>query len=385
MNPSNRGWIAKLIKLVETNTATKLVSIQDLYIKLKDTGFLYGSNVLVVDLIVTNPDYIEEERCKLNLLTGFYIMHKTSKSVLPFENSLLSFYKTIQYHKPTLLSGLIGEHLETVIHRRVQIETNLITKNFSFFATNALLFIDILAYDYFLKNESDTMDYIKHLENSVRTLIITALNSKAKRNSYDESLIKLLEASLRFSKDNQYTYDKVIESINSNIEAQYLMDIACLATWSDLKIKASEQHFTSQLGKDLELTEQESKDAMRKVVEFYSLYKDKIALLSSKNIVQSFYDNSSQIVSKLITRNSKRLYRELKESKDLVWLLSQSTVRDLDKNEQKQVQEQLMDILKSIPSLAIFMLPGGAVLLPLFIKFIPKLLPSAFDDNRIEK
>jgi hypothetical protein len=30
------------------------------------------------------------------------------------------------------------------------------------------------------------------------------------------------------------------------------------------------------------------------------------------------------------------------------------------------------------------MLPGGAILLPLFIKFIPKLLPSAFDDNRIE-
>ncbi|RZN76658.1 MAG: hypothetical protein EVB12_06305, partial [Winogradskyella sp.] len=39
---------------------------------------------------------------------------------------------------------------------------------------------------------------------------------------------------------------------------------------------------------------------------------------------------------------------------------------------------------KSIPSLAIFMLPGGMLLLPLFVKFIPKLLPSAFDENRIE-
>ncbi len=48
------------------------------------------------------------------------------------------------------------------------------------------------------------------------------------------------------------------------------------------------------------------------------------------------------------------------------------------------MQEQLLDIFKTIPSLAIFMLPGGAILLPLFVKFIPKLLPSAFDDNRIE-
>ena len=49
------------------------------------------------------------------------------------------------------------------------------------------------------------------------------------------------------------------------------------------------------------------------------------------------------------------------------------------------MQEQLMDILKSIPSLAIFLLPGGAILLPLFITFIPKLLPSAFDENRIDE
>ncbi|MCB0745218.1 MAG: hypothetical protein KDC67_15020, partial [Ignavibacteriae bacterium] len=86
----------------------------------------------------------------------------------------------------------------------------------------------------------------------------------------------------------------------------------------------------------------------------------------------------------LISRNSKRLLKELRESKELMVLLTQSTVRDLSDEEQKKMQDQLLDIFKSIPSLAIFMLPGGAILLPLFIKFIPKLLPSAFDDNRIE-
>ena len=56
----------------------------------------------------------------------------------------------------------------------------------------------------------------------------------------------------------------------------------------------------------------------------------------------------------------------------------------MTKDEQKKVQDQLLDVFKSIPSLAIFILPGGALLLPLVVKFIPKLLPSAFDDNRIE-
>ena len=45
---------------------------------------------------------------------------------------------------------------------------------------------------------------------------------------------------------------------------------------------------------------------------------------------------------------------------------------------------KLESSFKVIPSLAIFILPGGALLLPLVVKFIPKLLPSAFDDNRIE-
>ena len=91
------------------------------------------------------------------------------------------------------------------------------------------------------------------------------------------------------------------------------------------------------------------------------------------------------MVNKLISRNSKRLQKELMESKELMVLLSKSTVRDLSDEEQKKVQTQLLDIFKSIPSLAIFMLPGGALLLPLVIKFIPKLLPSSFDDNRIEE
>jgi hypothetical protein len=37
-----------------------------------------------------------------------------------------------------------------------------------------------------------------------------------------------------------------------------------------------------------------------------------------------------------------------------------------------------------MPSLAIFMLPGGAILLPLVLKIIPDLVPSAFRDNEIE-
>jgi hypothetical protein len=53
----------------------------------------------------------------------------------------------------------------------------------------------------------------------------------------------------------------------------------------------------------------------------------------------------------------------------------------LDASEKKKVKKQLLDICKTIPSLTIFLLPGGSLLLPLMIKFIPQILPSAFNEN----
>jgi hypothetical protein len=86
-------------------------------------------------------------------------------------------------------------------------------------------------------------------------------------------------------------------------------------------------------------------------------------------------------VTTLIQRNKKRLAKEISESKELMVLLAHSTQRDLDKDEKKKVKKQLLDICKTVPSLTIFLIPGGSLLLPLLVKFIPQLLPSSFNEN----
>lgn len=85
-----------------------------------------------------------------------------------------------------------------------------------------------------------------------------------------------------------------------------------------------------------------------------------------------------QEVLDLLEKNKNSLFQEIEESKELVFLLKESTHRKLNNEEKEKVKEQLLDICKSIPAFTVFMLPGGAILLPLLIKFIPKLLPSAF-------
>jgi nucleoid-associated protein YejK len=83
----------------------------------------------------------------------------------------------------------------------------------------------------------------------------------------------------------------------------------------------------------------------------------------------------------LINRNKKRLSKEISQSKELMVLLAYSTQRDLDKEEKRKVKKQILDICKTIPSLTIFLIPGGSLLLPILIKFIPQLLPSSFNEN----
>lgn len=82
-----------------------------------------------------------------------------------------------------------------------------------------------------------------------------------------------------------------------------------------------------------------------------------------------------------IQKNKRRLVKELEESKELIFLIKKSITTKLSDEEKSKVKEQMLDICKAIPAFAIFMLPGGALLLPLLIKLIPDILPSAFRED----
>lgn len=383
MNPSAQGWLKKLIQSLKKHQ-NEGQTLLELYPHLKASGFVYGSNVSVANKYFINSDFTQEECCKINFTLA---LHRVYSYYRPkeeeFENNIIKFYEQLGFYKTNFLNGLLGSDAESILHKRVQIDDNILTKNFNLFVTNALLFIDVLTFERFLQTQATLHDYLVSLENTIRTVISEALNSKSKKNAYDESLIKLLSSSMRHSNNSIKNYDNIRSNDFSELETMYLLDLVCMATWSDFVIDQKERKFLNDFGQKFNLSPTKINESLASVNEFYQTYKDDIALLSTKNLAKRFYDHSSRMVKKLITRNSKRLFQELKESKELVKLLSQSTIRDLNEQEQKKMQEQMMDLLKSIPSLAIFMLPGGAFLLPLFIKFIPKLLPSAFDDNRI--
>ncbi|GGI58000.1 LETM1-related biofilm-associated protein [Winogradskyella haliclonae] len=388
MNPSASGWIKKLLTVLPDSS----VLGQDryhFYNRLKETGFIYGSNVNCLCGLIKDEDFNEEERCKVNLVTAFYYIHNLENSQKNFIESIIEYYKVTDEHKRSFLSGLFGEPdkdklLEQIIHKRIHIDDNIITKNFNYFLINAFLFIDIIGYHHYLTSTDSTKAYITNFEVALENIVFTVLDSKTDKTEYDYNLVKLFEASLGHKNSKRDNCEDIVKTITEPLEKLYIIDTVCMASWSDKQIDKAEYLYLNKLRTDLDI----DTDVLIKSVDdinlFYEKNKDDIAFLSAKNLAQSFYDNSSSIVTRLIKRNSKRLLKELSQSKEAMLLLTQSTTRNLTDEEQKKIQNQLLDIFKSIPSLAIFMLPGGMLLLPLFVKFIPKLLPSAFDENRIE-
>lgn len=388
MNPSALGWIKKFTTTLPESSFLNL-DRDSFYTQLKSTGFIYGTNVNTLLKFDGKLEYNEEERCKINLVSSFYYIYKTENSSLNFITSVNDYYKSIDKYKRSFLLDVFGEPkpdrlLEKIIHKRIHIDDNIITKSFNHFLINVFLFIDVIGYHHFIQQRKDTKTYINHFESAIESIVFNVLESKTIKTEYDHNLIKLFEASLQHKSHTDINVSNIAKTISGSLEKHYIIDSVCMASWSDKQIDAFEYDYLHQLCRDLSLDERVLKTSISYVNQFYKTHKDQIAFLSSKNLAQSFYDNSSKVVTRLIKRNSKRLIKELSQSKEALALLAKSTHTNLTDEEQKKIQSQLLDIFKSIPSLAIFMLPGGMILLPLFIKFIPKLLPSAFDDNRIE-
>lgn len=394
MNPSATGWIDKFGFLVKEHLHC-YSNFDALYDGLKTYGFIYGINTNTTNLIQVEHALSEDESAKINLLTALYFTYSFKNDPADFEaflDCIFEFYQRLEVGKISFFNKILtgnktSSQMEKLIDSRVYLDDNVISKAFNSIITNSLLFIDVLTFKEYLDGNPKIKKHAENLEYITINITYHAINSKEKSKN-DEKLAQLFASSLSFIDSEQESFDgsyrdKLLN--NSPCENQYFLDVACLTVWEDQSLDYKESNFIFGIGKDLGILESKISNSLDDVATFFQLNSKKIPHLKNHNLAMQFYDSMSKIVNKLILRNRKRLQKELEESKELVALLTQSTLRDLDAEEKKKVQNQLIDIFKSIPSLAIFMLPGGAVLLPIFIKLIPKLLPSSFDENRIEK
>lgn len=394
INPSASGWIDKFFIKQKFEKYPIFLNDDSFYKKTRATGFIYGHIVsFETPVLIDTKGWVQNEIPKvslLNTLYGIYGLTALDIDKSNFIKKCLDFYNEMHPQgfnllKKVLPNGSPSLNLEKIIDNRVQTNVDIINKNFSHIVTNALLFIDILAFRQYLIHGKIPEKYLKKIEEAVISIVTLALKIKTNKSNYDDLLIKLFEASVRYSKFSKVSTQN-LEELNlayftSDIEKYYLIDMAGMAMWSDGEIENEEIYFLHKLAQNLKIPADFVTESIKNTDAFITKYQKKIPYFNYSNPVKHFYDQTTKSVITLISRNKNRLVKEIIESKELMLLLAHSTRRDLDEKEKKKVKKQLLDICKTIPSLTIFLLPGGSLLLPILIKFIPTLLPSSFNEN----
>lgn len=394
INPSSSGWIDKFF--IEQKFSKENISQtpDSFYYKVRNTGFIYG-HIIAIDTVtpILIDEWFKAEISKaalLNTLYDIFCLTKNEVNPTDFILQAVVFYNQMNPQGFTFFKKLFPKNspsltLEKIIDDRVQTNESIINKNFSHLVTNALLFIDVLAFRQYLVHGAIPEKYLKKIEETVLNVVALALKTKSNKSEHDDLLIKLFEASIRYSKFSAISIQNLetlqLEFFSNELEKQYLIDIAGMALWSDGVIENNEAYFLHKLAEILSISDDFVNQSIVDTNTFITTYKKEIPYFNYSNPVKHFYDQTTHTVVTLITRNKNRLIKEIVQSKELMVLLAYSTRRDLNEKEKKKVRKQLLDICKTIPSLTIFLLPGGSLLLPILIKFIPTLLPSAFNEN----
>lgn len=398
INPSANGWIDKFFLEQKSLLLPVMNDPNLLYKKIRSTGFIYG-HIISFDTAITieSKGWLQNEISKvalLNTLFRIYELTINERNTENFVSKALTFYNELNpegfnLFKKVLHNNSPSLNLEKIIDGRVQTNIDFISKNFSHILTNALLYIDVLAFRQYLICGTIPDKYLKKIEEAIINIVSLALKTKINKSKYDDSLIKLFESSVRYSKFSEINFQSrnfgleelELDYFTNELEKNYLIDIAGLALWSDGVIEKNEAYFLYKLAELIDVSEDFVQESIMNTNEFINKYKDEIPYFKYSNPVRHFYDQTTQTVTKIANRNKNRLVKEIIQSKELMLLLAHSTRRDLDVKEKKKIKKQLLDICKTIPSLTIFLLPGGSLLLPILIKFIPTLLPSAFNEN----
>ncbi|MEO9533916.1 MAG: LETM1-related biofilm-associated protein [Crocinitomicaceae bacterium] len=416
MNPSSNGWIRKFFSIIKDyqeglNEYPGTMSAEELiYGYLQPTGIMYG---FPTKFIFLEEDFIDkwsgEEKFKVLLLEGLILVDHINEGkfdVSSLETSLENFVKfyeetELEKAKKSWLNfkGLdVYEKLESIIERRVDIKMSFSNKLWTSYLHNSLIFQDLILYHEYKKrsNSFDISEKRRKVMLDMMKLVSVAAHADGEIAEEEEALFQVFMASAKLDSDDRDIAEAFWENngsladIEFNYEMtwllkRYFMEIATLTVWSDKVVTDSEEQFLKELVVRFVVEEEEQDKSFLAIQSFVIENAEHVPFLSGKNETEQLMDGARDKWRKILGRNKEKLGTELKQSKELVALIAKSAKTELTPEEKKKVKAQFKDLGKSIPAFTLFMLPGGSLVMPIVLKLIPDLVPSAFRSNQIDE
>lgn len=414
--PGSKGWINKYFSLINEDelklnyAAQEGISAQEhLHLLSCQTGIVFGYPARFVFFNkIDVAKWTESEKLRVllfeTLLLVYIQKHRVTDNLKEeFTNTLITYYskyntKNIQ----DLLLFWVKEdkliQLENILTKRVDISKGFLNSRGWFTKTNNnLVYLDVILFERFLnQSENEVLNSYSEYAYNVLIAIILAANSDGKIGEKEKQLFKSFLAAANL--DNEYkekasiclkcdvNFDHLTSLVHTNkLFSRFLLDITLLTVYGNQEVEITELGFIKKLLPVLGFNDFIIDESLTMIEHFILNSDTETNLLSSKNSYEKVYDRVTSRWIKILLRNKDKLAKELSESKELVSLVKKSTTQDLTPEEKEKVKTQFYDVIKSAPALAIFLLPGGAILLPLILKVIPALIPSSFRDNEVNK
>jgi hypothetical protein len=170
--------------------------------------------------------------------------------------------------------------------------------------------------------------------------------------------------------------------MRSDALRRFAMEQVLLAALVDRRLEAGEIAFIERLASAVEIDAASLAALEVQVDEFYRQNRDALTALRLAETPEGLADALTSRLQTVIADNLDRILQEIRETGELAQLLAGASAGGtLTSQEKIKVRQQLIDVAKTIPALAIFAAPGGMLLLPLLVKLLPfNLLPSSFAD-----
>ena len=340
-------------------------------------------------------------------------------AIIPYHNRLLKIILlTLRYHIPGIfyripenipLTVLLVEN-ETLHGALKQFEEELLDsvtlKGYSSLGNRQNNFAFSKLYFFLLwtrsevKNDKSKPEAFLEMDKQLREEMILTFAALIWADDYVDSteqqvIEKYIEQTMLTEAKQNKLKQRILEpvkiedihcSITSLIISSYFVEQLILLSLIDNQEAWQERELIENISLKLELTSEKLEQLYFTVAEFFSVHNERLEFLKNNTAARQFQDYMNDKVVKLVKKNVDNIMNEIGETKELSELLLKATTKPLTAEEKQKVQEQLIDVAKSIPALAIFALPGGGILLPVLIKVLPfNILPSSFQDDPVSQ
>lgn len=417
MRPHEKGWLKNYLEfrkdlLKDLTSASHKTAHPEysLYRVIQPTGLMYGQSISHVDIPDLN-NWDGKDKMKIllaeSLVSSSLLFHdkpvdnpdELSDVIMKAVENIGNFYNNIFPEMATPSKTLFGrkktplELAEKILEKRIELTSDLEGNFWAYFFHNSLLFLDIYIFGQWIHTNADRIvaDFFRYERDELRFSVVKVIAAASHANKevvYEEKkLFELFIQSTDLSAEKRKEAMKIFEdginieemnlpAENSWILKKFFLEMAILTLWADKKVEEPELNFLKRFCSYLNFNDEDLENSMIAIEGFILEHWEQLEHLQNKQDYKQVSEQFINRIARIAEKNKGRLLKEIQSSENILELIKKARSNELTNDEKERMRQELIHVLKTIPTFVIVSLPQQFLTLPILLKILPKNLFS---------